>query len=385
MLTDKFHSGELRFGANVGARDIQVPASDANSGKTVVTYSQKNGNNYPYAVVVTVSGTNLSFGTPVAMASAGRYATIVRYDSNAQKVLCIYNENGGTVRARVGTVSGTSISFGSEAVVSTYGGTSTLMPALVFDSNANKFLMVYLRYGTSISYARALTISGTSVSSGTEVVLEDGNNGTAELSFIPGINKIVATFWESAVTTYYQILSISGTSVVKDTSGIQYSGYSAASAFVVVAGDKHFLSSTNSAGETFFVEVEVTATEIKFAPANTAIIWGTGAIGGYASSTAVYDPDTSNIVFASTTNVRVFDPAAPSFVGIAAENISDGATGKVTVIGGINTSVSGLTAGKIYGSSASTAALTEIGPVGAGSFGVALSSSSIYLTVGKLL
>ena len=60
-------------------------------------------------------------------------------------------------------------------------------------------------------------------------------------------------------------------------------------------------------------------------------------------------PTRGNIVFADPTNVRVFNPSAPSFVGIAAENISNGATGTVTVVGGINTSVSGLTAGKAYG------------------------------------
>ena len=374
-------NGQISFGtavsANIGARSIHA-AYDANSGKTVVTFSNKGGNNYPYAVVVTVSGTNLSFGTPVAMKSSAAYTTIVRYDSNAQKVLCIYNGTGNTIKARVGTVSGTSISFGSEAVVSTYG-CSPDSAGLVFDSNANKFLMVYLYYGQQVSRARVLTISGTSVSSGTEAeVTGSFSMGTPEMTFIPGVNKIIATFYYSA-TTYYQILAISGTSLVLNTSNITYSGYSVGnSAVVVVAGDKQFLSSKDAAGEAFFVEVEVTATEMIFAPTSKIVRWGTG------SNVSVYDPDTGNIVFADSSNVRVFNPAAPSFVGIAAENISNGATGTVTVIGGINTSVSGLTTGKTYGSVASTAALTEIGPAGVGAFGVALSSSSIYLNAGKL-
>lgn len=374
-------NGQISFGtavsANIGARSIHA-AYDANSGKTVVTFSNKGGNNYPYAVVVTVSGTTLSFGTPVAMKSSGAYTTIVRYDSNAQKVLCIYNGTGNTIKARVGTVSGTSISFGSETVVSTYGSSAD-SAGLVFDSNANKFLMVYLRYGQQQSSARVLTISGTSVSSGTEAEITGSfSQGSPEMTFIPGINKIITTFRYSTLA-YYQILAISGTSVALSTSNIEYSGYSVGNAAVVVlAGDKQFLSSKDSAGEAFFVEVEVTATEMIFAPTSKMVRWGTG------SNVSVYDPDTGNIVFADSGNVRVFNPTAPSFVGIAAENISNGATGTVTIIGGINTSVSGLTVGKTYGSVASTAALTEIGPDGVGAFGVALSSSSIYLTVGKL-
>jgi hypothetical protein len=42
-------------------------------------------------------------------------------------------------------------------------------------------------------------------------------------------------------------------------------------------------------------------------------------------------------------------PVFPKYVGLAAESISDGAAGKVTVIGGINTQQSGLVAGLPYG------------------------------------
>jgi len=75
------------------------------------------------------------------------------------------------------------------------------------------------------------------------------------------------------------------------------------------------------------------------------------------------------------------------WAGIAAENISSGATGKVTVAGGINTSVSGLTSGLTYGLPANSAAITAIA---AGTtdenriFGTALSSTSIYLDKGTL-
>jgi len=73
------------------------------------------------------------------------------------------------------------------------------------------------------------------------------------------------------------------------------------------------------------------------------------------------------------------------FVGLAKENISNGATGKVTVIGGINTSVSSLTAGKSYGLPTNSAVLTEITYLSSTKiFGTALSSTSIYIDKGNL-
>jgi len=381
-------NGQISFGTavttSVGARDIHA-AYDANSGKTVVTYSQKNGNNYPYAVVVTVSGTNLSFGTPVALRSGSAYDNIVRYDSNAQKVLCIYHGNGNTVTARVGTVSGTSISFGSEAVVST-SGASTGNTSLTYDSNVNKFLLIFQNYGTEALKGTVLTVSGTSVSSGTQFTITSSfNNSNTMGTFLPSINKIIFMNNYSTITNY-NIVTINGTGITEDYVDVPYTGYGAGSALVTVAGDKQFLSFTEGSGALAFVEVDITAAEMKFASTSQIVRWGTGETG-----VSVYDPDTGNIVFAegynaagAATNVRVFNPAAPSFVGIAAENISNGATGTATVVGGINTSVSGLTAGKLYGAVASSAALTEVGVDGVGAVGVALSSSSIYLNVGKL-
>jgi hypothetical protein len=73
------------------------------------------------------------------------------------------------------------------------------------------------------------------------------------------------------------------------------------------------------------------------------------------------------------------------FVGLAKENISNGASGKVTVVGGINTAVSGLTAGKSYGLPVDSAVITEItDSTSAKIFGTALSATSIYIDKGNL-
>ena len=83
--------------------------------------------------------------------------------------------------------------------------------------------------------------------------------------------------------------------------------------------------------------------------------------------------------------VQVTNQAMAKFVGLAKENISNGASGKVTVMGGINTSVSSLTAGKSYGLPQDSAVINEIADQSSTKiFGTALSATSIYIDKGNL-
>ena len=367
-------NGQISLGTAValGIAGYYVsPAYDANSGKIVIVYRNVSDND-SYAVVATVSGTSISFGTPVLFNSATSYSLCIAYDSNAQKVLVTYNGNGSTPRARVGTVSGTSISFGTELTYTSIAGAS-VGGSLVFDSNANKFLSVYPRTGAYDLICTVLTISGTNVTAGTAISAGGYNNtGWTYSTFIPTLNKIFLTLLGSS----YRILTISGT----DVSYVQLdiTGYNSSGSYLTIAGDKQLLT-YNGGGPTSVVEVTVSATSVEFAPADSIFSFGT--VPSYRAT--IYDPDTSRLVFTDKTNAYVYNPESPKFVGIAKEDITNGATGKVTVVGGVNTSVSGLTAGKSYGKVTSSASLTEIGVSGVGAFGVALSSSSIYLNKGK--
>ena len=386
-------NGQISFGTAAASASVTVnyvdAAFDTNAGKAVVVYNNDGGNNYPYAVVATVSGTNISFGTPVVMKSEGQYRTRVLYDSNAQKVLCTYHGNlYNEVRGRVGTVSGTSISFGTESDISS-ANAAQYNSNIGFDSNVNKFLLVYQQANQTWFNVRVLTISGTSISGGTEIRLQQGSSNSLTTSpptvtFIPNINKF-AVFWNYSTNAYYAIITIDGTSVEINISNVLYSatggnygaGYNGA-AYITIAGDKEIFNFSDGTYESF-IPVKVAAEEIVFGPLASRTRWGAGT-----SSDSVYDPDAGAVINVDASNTRISNVTAPSFVGIAAENISNGATGTVTVVGGINTAVSGLTSGKEYGLPSSSATISEIGVSGEGAFGVALSSSSIYLNAGKI-
>ena len=86
---------------------------DNNSNKVVIVYRDTGNNNYGTAIVGTVSGTSISFGTPVVFESAASYSTEATFDENSNKVVIAYRDLGNSSygTAVVGTVSGTSISF----------------------------------------------------------------------------------------------------------------------------------------------------------------------------------------------------------------------------------------------------------------------------------
>ena len=66
---------------------------------------------------------------------------------------------------------------------------------------------------------------------------------------------------------------------------------------------------------------------------------------------------------------------------MAAENIANGATGKVTIIGGVNANQSSLSAGTQYGIPTTSASLvaTDNDPVG-----IAISSTKIFIRAVQL-
>ena len=118
-------------------------AFDSNSNKVVIAYQDGGNSNYGTAVVGTVSGTSITFGSPVVFNSANTRDHGVCFDSSNNKIVISYMDVGNNFygTAIVGTVSGTSISFGSEVVFNSTG--FTFGNKCVFDSNSNKVVIAY--------------------------------------------------------------------------------------------------------------------------------------------------------------------------------------------------------------------------------------------------
>ena len=378
-------------------------AFDSNTGKVATVY--RAGNGYAYVVVGTVSGTNITFGTPVAMASESSSVFAITFDSNANKIVVFQrqDDNGSQARAYVGTISGTSVSFGSAVVAH---GASTNYLRAIFDSNSNKVVFVYQDDGNS-DYGTAVvgTVSGTSISFGTAVVFESASTLFIGASFDSTVNKVVIVYRDGGNSNYGTAIvgTVSGTDISFGSPAIYHTGGAAwynncvydsdQNKTVIVFGDGGdsnkgkacvgTISGTNiSFGSVATFDAASSISHAYYSPvydteakrivvsystsANLELVVGTVSETSISFETAVV-LDTSNSVtyvaatFDSTNNKVITswrDPDADGagksivlqtgYVNTTRGEIADGKTATIQVGGAINTKQLSLTAGQQY-------------------------------------
>ena len=204
-------------GANSFGEPIKDSASiyDSNSDRIVIAFTDTSNSSYGTAIVGTVSGTSISFGTAVVFESADTDTINISFDSNANKVLIIYRDRGNSNRGTgiVGTVdnSDNSISFGSATAFHDAG---TFSMGIDFDSSNNKHLIVYRDTDDSNKTQSVVaTVSGTSVSFGSETLVYDDNTSFQFCVFDSNSNKFLAGFKDSSGNGRCKVGTISGTSV----------------------------------------------------------------------------------------------------------------------------------------------------------------------------
>jgi len=192
---------------------------DSTSNKVVIFYEDDANNDYGTAVVGTVSGTSISFGTPVVFDSVNMQITDsgegAAYDSANNRAVIFYRNSNYEGYAAVGTVSGTSISFGTPVKFSS-GAAEIDYISAAFDSAANKIVTSYT-VNTDSGYSKAIvgTVSGTSISFGSEATFESADSGYTSATFNSTINKVVISYSDFANSNYGTLVisTISGTSI----------------------------------------------------------------------------------------------------------------------------------------------------------------------------
>ena len=197
-----FEQATTRYGASV---------YDTNTNRVVIAYADNGNSSYGTAIVGTVSGTSITFGTAVVFETAEVQDVAITFDSNSNKIVIAYADEGNSSNgtAIVGTVSGTTISFGSAVV---FDGNTVAISA-TFDSNSNKVVIAYSDAGNS-NYGTAIvgTVSSTSISFGTAVVFESANAATIKSTFDSNSNKVVIAY-KDVGNSYY------GTAIIGTVSG----------------------------------------------------------------------------------------------------------------------------------------------------------------------
>ena len=177
-------------------------AYDSSNDRIVVIYQDAGDSNKGKAVVGTVSGTSITFGTPVTFTSSRTFATNMgcAFDSGNNNVVIAYRDRDDSNKGKgiVGTVSGTSISFGS---VTNFSASSTSVVKVVYDSNAERIVVVFQDAGDG-NYGKTIvgTVSGTSISFSSEgnQTFKTAAVSQMDATFDSSNNKVVIAYKASS-------------------------------------------------------------------------------------------------------------------------------------------------------------------------------------------
>ena len=339
---------------------------DSTNNKVVITYWDEGNSYYGTAIVGTVSGTSISFGTAVVFLSSTTYTTNAVYDSTNDRVVVAYTNGGSSFAgtAVVGTVSGTSISFGTPVV---FEASAVDYNSATYDSTNDRVVIAYRDTGNS-SYGTAIvgTVSGTSISFGTAVVFESATMLGSSCTYDSTNDRVVISYRDSSHSYYGTSIvgTVSGTSISFGTvvefqaSGVYdiASTYDSSSGKIIIA----FRDAGNLEYGTAIVGT-VSGTSISFA---TAVVFES-AVSQQISIT--YDSTNSNAVIAykdegnlqhgtaivantlGGTTSRPTLNSYPNFLGISQSTVASGSPCLVNLPGALYTDpTAGLTTGEFY-------------------------------------
>jgi len=334
---------------------------DTDQDKVVIVFNDSSGSNAVEAVVGTVSGTSISFGSTVSIGSGTSTTPRVAYSPDQQKVLVVYNLSGTDIRAKVGTVSGTSISFGSAGTLVSSATASG--SALTYDTVAQKFVFAYKLNTNSYGYAVVATVSGTSVTFGTPVQFSAGYvNYSIGVAYHTDQNKIVIGYTDQN-NSYYGtgiVGTVSGTSISFGTATVWNSSFtynsdtSNAVAYHEPSNGIYITGADNGDGTRGKYGLgTVSGTSISF---GSAVTFSSDNSPGPAVI-----PTDNTLVFAHKNDTtfnstcKVWQPAytptnltSENFIGISNGAYANNVTATVQIKGAVDDAQSGLTPGQQY-------------------------------------
>ena len=323
---------------NTGNADMVSLSMVPNTTKFVATYQNYASSSHGTARVGTISGTSISFGTAVVFNAAATAYVSSSIDANTSKLLVTYKDEGnsGYATARVGTVSGTSISFGTESVITS--DTCLHVSSHIDPSTSGSVVVVYKR--NSLGKGKVGVISGTSVTWGAEFEFASGDSSYNNVMFNPSTAGQFAVTHNTTSKRYITLGTVSGTSA---TFGSATEVYPWAVTSNTIAFNPFVANQFLTAFRTVYEDSYI----------------GRAVLGKLAT--------------APSTNLT-----ADNFIGMSSTSYSDGETATVTLAGSVSDNQSGLTTNSVYyvqtDGTLSTAGTPSV------EAGRAISSTSLLLT-----
>jgi hypothetical protein len=215
------YTQNLALGSKVTHNDAVTSENEiANVGtdKVVIIFNDGSNSGFGTSIVGTVSGTSISFGSKTVF-NNGYASSKVITSFGTDKVVVVYTdqENSNRATAIVGTVSGTSISWGSKNV---FNSNVQADHFSITSFGTDKVVITYMDYTSNQYRGTAIvgTVSGTSISFGSKTQFTT-NQFTQGMAITPvGTDKVVIAF-----TDTIQGVSSKGTAIVGTVSGTSIS------------------------------------------------------------------------------------------------------------------------------------------------------------------
>lgn len=371
-------------------------AVETGSGKFVVAYGEGGASSRTiYAAVGSILGTSVSFGSalPLMSASSGTINSLdICYCHTPGRFVAVFSRSiagmhGGSY---VLMVNGSSLTKGNLSSFHAVSVTSNYM-CCAYDSVNNRVVVFYNR--ADVVYAAVGQVSDLSITWGTEVTCYSARGYYLAAAFDAFSGKTVTTFVNTATDSRGRAIvgTVSGDSI-SFGSPVEFSVNAVDGAAIAYDSTNHkLLISYGYADTPQYIKAvtgEVSGTTMTFGAAVSV------SDSGYSGNThdIVYDADTnsavvvmrelSNYGYARVASMEGGDLsyASMNFLGLSEAGAVNGANVMVTLPGGVNTHVSGLTTGFNYYVDNGGALTTETG--GNAKVGKALSSTSILVTGG---
>ena len=371
------------------------------TGKFVVTWNA--GHSQGKVAVFSVSGTTPSIaGTTTFGAGGGTYWKLAADPNTSQLfVAAAPDATDRYVYAFAMTYSGSTFTVGTQMQMNSTTVEERAGFSVAFDQNtAGKFGCAYQQYASPYhGYFVGGTISGTTITAGTEEVFRSGTTNHVNIAFDPATaDKLMVTYYTGSTTTMgATVATLSGTDAtwgteVTDAAAATPQANQGTKLMPVYggSGDNYYLGAALNDGSGTSYLVRITTS-------GTVPTWATwtrigdkqhgGDQGGYGISrhnkglicSAWLENTSDDGDFrisqgeATTTNLT-----ATNFVGIADEAITASASGNIVVQGGTITGLSSLTIGSQYYVRTDATFNTTAGTPSVKA-GVALSTTSLLL------
>jgi hypothetical protein len=202
---------------------------DCGSGRVAAICDVEDSGVYENALTMySWSGSNYTEGQMEFVAGSGTSSNPTNHSDIAYhvaegKIVCVYHNQSNNVGCKIGTISGTgssmTTSWGSEVTVAS----AAELPRVVVDVNTGKVVVTYVYTSSNAPYSKVGTISGTSISFGTEALVDigvvDANNPNMfrpDLIYIKNLQKVIYAYTGLYGGNYYTVTrtgTVSGTGI----------------------------------------------------------------------------------------------------------------------------------------------------------------------------